>query len=107
MMEPLQYVMNNLSLPMMEVADDLLEKTKDLDISDEDVFEDLKRALLILRRNRTRQSVDYLSFLMIDAQDKGDQITQYNRAMVENTRVLRYLDKALANYFDRTVQSRV
>lgn len=106
--EPLNYVMNNLSLPMMEVADDLLEKTKNLDLNDEDVFEDLRRALLILRRNRTRQNVDYLGFLMVEAQEKGDQIvTQYSQSMVEHTQVLRYLDHALANYFDQSVQNRV
>ncbi len=108
MTEPLHYVLNSLSLPMMEVADDLLEKTKNLDINDEDVFEDLRRALLILRRNRTRQDVDYLGFLMVDAQEKGDlKVTQYRQSMVEHTQVLRYLDQALANYFDQSVQSRL
>ncbi len=108
MTEPLNYVLSSLSLPMMDVADDLLEKTKDLDINDEDVFEDLRRALLILRRNRTRQDVDYLGFLMVDAQEKGDlKVTQYVQSMVEHTQALRYLDKALANYFDQSVQNRL
>jgi DNA primase len=106
MTEPLNYVLSSLSLPMMDVADDLLEKTKDLDINDEDVFEDLRRALLISRRTRTRQDVDYLGFLMVDAQEKGDlKVTQYRQSMVEHTQALRYLDKALANYFDQTVQN--
>lgn len=104
--EPLNYIMRNLSLPLMEVADDLLEKTKGIDVEDEDVFEDLRRNLLILRRNRTRQHVDYLGFLMIDAKEKGDlKATQYSQSMIENTLALRYLDKALANYFDQSVQS--
>jgi DNA primase len=108
MTEPLDYVLSSLSLSMMEVADDLLEKTKDLDISDDDVFEDLRRALLLLRRTRTRQDVDYLGFLMVDAQEKGDlKVTQYRQSMVEHTQVLRYLDRALANYFDQSVQNRL
>lgn len=106
--EPLNYVMNNLSLPMMEVADGLLEKTKNLDTNNENVFEDLRRALLILRRNRTRQNVDYLGFLMVEAQEKGDiKVSQYRQSMVEHTQVLRYLDHALANYFDQSIQSRI
>ncbi|MBN1537481.1 MAG: DNA primase [Anaerolineales bacterium] len=108
MVEPLNFVMNNLSLPMMDVADDLLEKTKNLDINDDSVFEDLRRALLILRRSRARQEVDYLGFLMIEAQEKGDiKVTQYRQSMVEHTQVLRYLDHALANYFDQSIQNRL
>ena len=45
MAEPLNYVLNSLSLPMMEVADGLLARTGNLDPSDDRVLDDLVRAI--------------------------------------------------------------
>ncbi len=38
--EPMNYVLNGLSLPLMEIVDDLLERTEKLDPKEDRVLED-------------------------------------------------------------------
>jgi len=105
--EPLSYVMNRLSLPMMEVADGLLAKTQKLDPNDDKVLEDLLRALLELRHRNLSQNIDYLRYLMEDAQQQGDlKATQYQQIMVQHIRTRRSLDQAIGQYTDHTAPSR-
>ena len=105
--EPLQYVMNNLSLPMMEVADDLLARTEKLDPNDERVLSDLLRALLDLRSRNLRQDIEYLRHLMEDAQGQGDlSAEQYGQAMVQHAIALQRLDQARGHHTSRALHSR-
>jgi DNA primase len=84
MAEPLNYVLSSLSLEMMELADELLARTAQLDPNEERVLEDLMRALLDLRLRNLRQEIDYLRYLMEDAQEKGDlKVPQYVQTMVQ------------------------
>jgi DNA primase len=84
MAEPLNYVLSSLSLEMMELADELLARTAQLDPNEERVLEDLMRALLDLRLRSLRQEIDYLRYLMEDAQEKGDlKVPQYVQTMVQ------------------------
>jgi len=105
--EPLQYVMNNLSLPMMEVADDLLARTEKLDPNDERVLSDLLRALLDLRSRNLRQDIEYLRHLMEDAQGQGDlSAEQYGQAMVQHAIALQRLDQARGHHTSRALHNR-
>jgi len=70
MAEPLNYVLGSLSLPMMEVADELLARTGNLDVSDERVMDDLVRGLITMRLQSVRQNIEYLRYLMEDAHSK-------------------------------------
>jgi hypothetical protein len=71
-------------LEMMELADELLARTAQLDPNEERVLEDLMRALLDLRLRNLRQEIDYLRYLMEDAQEKGDlKVPQYVQTMVQ------------------------
>jgi len=95
--EPLQFVMSKLSLPMMELADELLARTADLDPSHERVAEEIIRILLELRRKTVCQTIDYHRFLIEEAQSQENppEVVQYNQIMVQLISTRMKLDKAL------------
>lgn len=104
--EPLNFVLNNLSLEMMDLADQLLEGTANLDLNDERVIEDLMRGLLEIRRRRLRQHIDYLRFLMDEAHEQGDlKATQYIQTMVQHTRILAQINQAVGKLTSRVSNS--
>lgn len=102
--EPLNFVLNNLSLTMMELADGMLARTADLDPNEERVLEDLVRTLLTLRKQQLTRSVDYLRFLYEEAQSNGDiKAMQYGQSMQEHIQLKQRLDRALGNYSSRSL----
>lgn len=102
--EPLNFVLNSLSLPMMELADGMLARTTELDPNEDRVLEDLLRSLLILRKRHINQDVDYLRFLFEEAQNSGDmKAIQYGKTMQEYTQVKQRLDRALGKYSGRSM----
>jgi DNA primase len=103
--EPLIYVLNGLSMPLMELADRLLIRTEKLDPNDERVLDDLIRALLVLRRRHLRQHMDHLRFLMEEAQESGDlQARDYQNTIRQYTQARSRLDKAIGHYTAHTLQ---
>ena len=103
MAEPLNFVLSSLSLPMMELADDLLARTAELDPNEDRVLEDLLRALIDLRERSTRQGIEYLRFMMQEAQEQGDlKASQYQETMVQHTKVLQSLHRARGQVTSRT-----
>jgi DNA primase len=97
--EPLIYVQNSLSLPLMEVADRLLLRTQRINGSDDRILEDLMRALLNLRLKRFRQEIDHVRFLMEEAQTAGDaRASEYQQTMVQYSVTLSRLHLALSHY---------
>lgn len=103
MAEPLNFVLSSLSLPMMELADDLLARTANLDPNEDKVLEDLLRALIVLRERSTLQNIEYLRFMMQEAQEQGDlKATQYHETMVQHTKVLQSLHRARGQLTSRT-----
>ena len=105
--EPLNYVLNHLSLPMMEAADELLRGTEKMDPNEEHVLEDLRRAIIDQRRNNMRQNIDHLRFLMEEAQEQGDlSASQYMQSIQMYSQVLNRLHRAREQYTNRTITSR-
>jgi DNA primase len=103
MAEPQNYVFNSLSLPLMELADGLLARTTELDPNDERVLDDLMRGLLDLRRRNLHQELEYVRYLIEEAQEGGDaQVTQYLQTMVKHTEIKRRLDRAIDRYIGRS-----
>lgn len=101
--EPLHFVQNGLSLPLMEMADELLARTEKLDPNEEKVLEDLMRSLLDLRKRELRKTIDHLRYLMEEAQQQGDQrASEYQRSMAQYAQVLSRLDQALGQYSSRS-----
>lgn len=107
MAEPLDFTLNSLSLPMMEIADDLLARTVKLNPSEERVLGDLLRALLDMRQRIVRQNIEHLRFLMETARDEGDlKATQYQQTMVQHIQVLSRLNQAMGHYTSRARSAR-
>lgn len=105
--EPLNFVFNSLDLPMMELADDLLARTAELDPNEERVLEDLMRGLLDLRRRNLHQEIEYQRFLMEEAQEVGEiKPPQYLQSMVQLIQTKRRLDQALEKYTSRSTAIR-
>jgi hypothetical protein len=103
--EPLFFVLNSLSLPLMELADQLLLKTEKLDPNEERVLEDLVRTVLVLRQRRLRQQIDHIRFLMEEAQQSGDsQAGEYQQTMVQFSIARVRLDQALGHYTSHAIQ---
>lgn len=102
MAEPLDFVLNSLSLQMMEVADGLLARTSDVDPKNERVVDDLMRGLLTLRRRLLDQEVEYRRYTMLESQEKGDlRSIQDSETMVQLTQTRRRVDKSLQKYTSR------
>jgi len=97
--EPLASLLNSLSLPLMELADKLLEHTQKVDPSDERVLDDLMRAVLDLRRRNLRQHMDHYRYLIEEAQQNGDwRASEYGQIMSDFTQSRERLDRALGRY---------
>ena len=105
--EPINYVFNSLSLPMMELADDLLSRTAKLDPNEERVIEDLMRGLLELRLRKLHQNIEYIRYLMQEAGEQGDtKATSYLQTMVQHTETMRRLNIAVGRYTGRSLPTR-
>jgi DNA primase len=105
--EPRDYVLGGLSLPMMEMADDLLVLSAKLDPKDERILADLVRTILSLRLRYLKQYNDHLRYMQEEAQQQGDLMAaEYARIMVDNSRTLDRLNKTMGKYSDRIVTSR-
>lgn len=103
--EPLHFVLNGLSLPLMELADRLLVETKKLDPNEDRVLDDLVRTLLDLRRRSLHQHMDHIRFLMEEAQESGDfRATEYLQTMKHYIETRDRLDRALGRYTERALQ---
>jgi len=105
--EPFNYVVNSLSLPMMELADGILARTTKLDPNDERVLEDALRGILDLRRRSVRQEIEYMRFLFQEAQEQGDLLaTQYMQTLLRQNNLLSSLDQAMGKYTSRSASPR-
>lgn len=107
MAEPLNFVLISLSLDEMELADGLLACTEKLDPNEDRVLEDLLRGLVDLRSRSMHQNIEFLKYLMEEAQQQGDmKAMQYAQAMLQHTQTLKRLNRAYGRYTTRLVVTR-
>ena len=93
--EPMNYVLNRLSLPLMETVDNLLGRTEKLDPKEERVLEDLMRALLEIRRRQVTEVINQLRYQMDEAAKTGELRTrEFEESIAKCTRSLRNLHQA-------------
>lgn len=105
--EPLNYVLNSLSLPMMDLADSLLERTTQIDPSEERVLGDVLRGILQLRKRTFQQQMEHLNFEMTEAQEHGSLDPQrFHHAMQQLTLLRQRIDRAMARHTGQTVSNR-
>ncbi len=99
MEHPLHYVMENLSLEMIEAADELLEKTPKIESNQQKLLEDVLRAIVQLRQQVLIQTIEYQRFQMVDQQSQSsEQVSQYQKVMVQLTQELLKLNLAVKKY---------
>jgi DNA primase len=105
--EPIDFILNNLSLSMMELVDSLLAQTEKLDPRNERVVEDLMRSLLDLRQRVLHEEIEYNRYLMQEAQEQGDiMASQYSQAMLKLVRLRERLDQAIKKTTSRAAPAR-
>ncbi len=93
--EPMHFVLNGLSLPLMEIVDKLLERTDRLDPKEERVLEDVMRALLEIRRRQVNEAINMIRYQMDEAAQGGDLRTkEYEENMARFSQTLRNLHQA-------------
>ncbi|HSB66063.1 MAG TPA: DNA primase [Anaerolineales bacterium] len=93
--EPMHYVLNGLSLPLMEIVDNLLERTDKLDPREDRVLEDMMRALLEIRRRQMNEIINMLRYQMDEAAQTGDlRSKEFEENMARCTQELRNLHQA-------------
>jgi len=97
--EPLNYILNALSLDLMGLVDDLLAQTENLDPNQDRVLDDLLRAVLVMRRLNLQQRIDYLRYLMVEAQEQGDiKASQHLENVAQCTSTLNRVNLALGQF---------
>lgn len=105
--EPMNFVLNGLSLPLMEIVDNLLERTERLDPKEDRVLEDVMRALLEIRRRQVTEVINQLRFQMDEAAQTGDLRTkEYEDGIAKCTRALRNLHQARERFTNRSVSGK-
>jgi DNA primase len=93
--EPMNYVLNRLSLPLMETVDRLLERTEKLDPREDKVLEDVMRALLEIRRRQVTEMINQLRYQMDEALRTGEpRNPEFEESIARCTRSLRNLHQA-------------
>ena len=102
--EPLHALLGSLPLSMMDLTDNMLRRTENLEASENRILEELVRTILELRRRNVNQNVAQLRFLMEDAQQEGDLlISHYQQTMFQHTLTRQRLDKAMEQCNTHTI----
>jgi DNA primase len=102
-LEPVAHVLKNLPMSLMEVADDLLINTAEVDPKTDQVLEDVLRALLSLRRGHVAKKNAHLRYVLENEQENGDyKAVAYQKEIMRNLSRLNKIDKAMKLYTSRT-----
>ncbi|MBW8010786.1 MAG: DNA primase [Chloroflexi bacterium] len=103
-LEPLNFALDNLPLPIIDIADEILVKSEQLDPNEEKVLEDLLRAILTMRLKNLKQYGEQLRFLQEEAQEKGDlKASQYQQPILKYNSATFLLNKASEKYTNRSL----
>ena len=95
--EPANFALENVPFSLLEQTDHILTHSKDFNLKQDHVIEDLLRSILRLREYNLRDNNNQLRFLLEDAeQDSPDRIPEYRQVIQQNSLVLFNIQKALA-----------
>jgi DNA primase len=104
LLEPLNFALEVLPLPLLEMADEILLKSETVDPRHAKVLEDLMRSLLQLRERSLNQSIDQIRFLIEEAQKEGYQEARpYMETMGKYTVNLNRIQQAIGKHTNRSV----
>jgi DNA primase len=105
--EPLNYVLNNLSLELIEEVDGFLAHTAQMEMKESRLLEDLFRTILELRQREIRQNIDHLRYVMEEAQDAGNlESGELQKSIANYTLILNLLDHARGRSSTRATSQR-
>ncbi len=123
--EPLNFVLNGLSFPMMDKADELLKRTENMDPVEERVLEDLVRTILSMREHFVHEGLDFCRYLQQELYSTQAQetdadrpaaaaaitldkntVADLNKQVKEYSQALRNINQALGRYTNRTLATR-
>ena len=103
-LEPADYALDNLPLPLIDRAFELLKDSQELDPTGERVFEDLLRTILTMRKRKMQRSLDQIRYMQQNAQEEGDdRASEYQEVMVKSTKLRDRLDRAMEMVRHRSV----
>ncbi len=106
--DPHRYVISRLTGEVKELVEALVASSSEFDSTDERVLSELMRGLLLLRRRRVDQELEYHHFVMREAQEKGDlHLSQETQYVVQLAQMRRYIDQALHDYAERAASARL
>jgi len=95
--EPANYALENVPFSLLEQTDHILGYSKDFNLKQDQVIEDLLRSILRLREYHLRDNNNQLRFLLTDAEEIApDRIPEYRQVIQQNSLVLFNIQKALA-----------
>lgn len=96
LLPPLQYVLQHLSLPLLEVSEAVLEKTAGLEANPQRLLEDVLRAVLQRRQRNLNQQIDYLRFALQEMPENDHPAVRSFQQRVLSLSQTRFkIDKAL------------
>ncbi|HKJ27372.1 MAG TPA: DNA primase [Anaerolineales bacterium] len=96
--EPVSFALDHIPFPLLEQAETILVKSKEIDPLQDFVLEDIIRTILRLRQEQLRISNNQIRFLMEDPDVQApENMIQFNQAMQQNSQTLYRIQKALAS----------
>ena len=101
--EPRDYVLHHLPDNFIEIVDELLIQTENLDPKADKVLEDLMRAFLNLRKWQIIKNNDHYRYLQEAVHQNGDYIAlEYQKNISQYLQEKHKIDKAMKRYTSRT-----
>ena len=101
--EPRDYIINQLPEDFIEIVDELLELTGDLDPKSNKVLEDLMRAFLNLRKWQIIKQNDHYRYLQENNHENGDyKAAEFQKNISHNLQEKHKIDIAMQRYTSRT-----
>ncbi len=101
--EPRDYIIKQLSGDFIEIVDELLKLTEDLNPKTDRVLEDLMRAFLNLRKWQIIKQNDHYRYLQENNHENGDyKAAEFQNNISHNLQEKHKIDKAMQRYTSRS-----
>ena len=101
--EPTDFIIKQLPEDFIEIVDELLVQTEDLNPKSDRVLEDLMRAFLNLRKWQISKKTDHYRYLQENNHENGDfKALEFQKNISQNLQEKHKIDKAIKRYTSRT-----
>ncbi|NQS91834.1 MAG: DNA primase, partial [Chloroflexi bacterium] len=101
--EPRDFIINNLPVDLVDIVDELLVMTEDLNPKSDKVKDDFMRAFLNLRKWQIVKNNDHYRYLQENNHENGDfKATEYQKNISQYLQEKHKIDKAMQRYTSRT-----